>query len=85
MRPGKATLEAGKGGKLALHESDGPSWDKPDNPDCNPAADSGEARPPEHPQSGQATEALSLSRQACSDDTPGTKAPARTPGAAGEG
>ncbi|XP_044792777.1 LOW QUALITY PROTEIN: transforming acidic coiled-coil-containing protein 3-like [Bubalus bubalis] len=85
VRPGKATLEAGKGGKLALHESDGPSWDKPDNPDCNPAADSGEARPPEHPQSGQATEALSLSRQACSDDTPGTRAPARTPGAAGEG
>ena len=62
VRPGKATLEAGKGCELALHESDGPSWDKPDNPDCNPAADSGEARPPEHPQSGQATEALSLSR-----------------------
>lgn len=79
-RPGKATQEAGKGCELALHESSSPSWDKPDDPDCNPAVDGGEARPPEHPQSGQTTEALSLSRQACPDDTPGT----RTPGAAGE-
>uniref|UniRef100_A0A8C6DER6 Transforming acidic coiled-coil-containing protein C-terminal domain-containing protein n=1 Tax=Moschus moschiferus TaxID=68415 RepID=A0A8C6DER6_MOSMO len=84
-RPGKAPLEAGKGCELALHESNGLSWDKPDNPDCNPAADSGEARPPGHPQSGQAAEALALSRQECSDDTPTTMAPARTPGAAGEG
>ena len=44
-RPGKAPQEASKGCKLALHESDGPSWDKPDDPDCNPAADSGEACP----------------------------------------
>ncbi|XP_055290756.1 transforming acidic coiled-coil-containing protein 3 isoform X2 [Moschus berezovskii] len=84
-RPGKAPLEAGKGCELALHESNGLSWDKPDNPDCNPAADSGEAQPPGHPQSGQAAEALALSRQECSDDTPTTMAPARTPGAAGEG
>ncbi|XP_042107685.1 transforming acidic coiled-coil-containing protein 3 isoform X5 [Ovis aries] len=80
-RPGKAPLEADKGCELALRESDGPSRDEPDDPDCNPATDSGEARPPEHLQSGQAAEALSLSRPACSDDTPGT----RTPEAAGEG
>lgn len=61
-RPGKATQEAGKGCELALHESSSPSWDKPDDPDCNPAVDGGEARPPEHPQSGQTAEALSLSR-----------------------
>ncbi|XP_040093635.1 transforming acidic coiled-coil-containing protein 3 [Oryx dammah] len=84
-RPGKAPLEAGKGCELALHESDSPSWDKPNDPDCNPAADSGEVLPTEHLQSGQAAEALSLSRQACSDDTPGTRAPVRTPEAAGEG
>ncbi|OWK13837.1 TACC3 [Cervus elaphus hippelaphus] len=63
-RPGKATQEAGKGCELALHESSSPSWDKPDDPDCNPAVDGGEARPPEHPQSGQTAEALSLSRRA---------------------
>ena len=61
-RPGKAPLEAGKGCELALHESDGPSRDEPDDPDCNLAADSGEARPPEHLQSSRAAEALSLSR-----------------------
>uniref|UniRef100_A0A452EFA7 Transforming acidic coiled-coil containing protein 3 n=1 Tax=Capra hircus TaxID=9925 RepID=A0A452EFA7_CAPHI len=53
-RPGKAPLEAGKGCELALHESDGPSRDEPDDPDCNLAADSGEARPPEHLQSTRA-------------------------------
>ena len=61
-RPGKAPQEAGKGCQLTLHESNGPSWDKPGDPDCNPAMDGGEAQPPEHPQSGQTTEALSLSR-----------------------
>ena len=60
--PGEAPQEAGRGCELALHESNGPSWDKPDDPDCNPAMDGGEAKPPEHPQSGQTAEALSLSR-----------------------
>ncbi|XP_029091419.1 transforming acidic coiled-coil-containing protein 3 isoform X3 [Monodon monoceros] len=83
----KALVEAGEGPDPPPRGSNSLDQDKLDDPDCNPAGGDGEARPPEHPKSGPATEASSPSRQvllASADDTPGVQTSAGTAEAAGE-
>ncbi|XP_066892942.1 transforming acidic coiled-coil-containing protein 3 isoform X2 [Kogia breviceps] len=83
----KALMEAGEGPDPRPRGSNSLDRDKLDDPDCNPAGGDGEARPPEHPKSGPATEASSPSRQvplASAADTPGAQTAAGTADAAGE-
>ncbi|XP_023975191.1 transforming acidic coiled-coil-containing protein 3 [Physeter macrocephalus] len=83
----KALVEVGEGPDPPPRGSNSLDRDKLDDPDCNPAGGDGEARPPEHPKSGPATEASSPSRQALlasADDTPGVQTSAGTAEAAGE-
>ncbi|XP_068399694.1 transforming acidic coiled-coil-containing protein 3 [Eschrichtius robustus] len=83
----KALMEAGEGPDPPPRGSNSLDRGKLDDPDCNPAGGDGEARPPEHPRSGPATEASSPSRQvllASADDTPGAQTSAGTAEAAGE-
>ncbi|XP_060004902.1 transforming acidic coiled-coil-containing protein 3 isoform X2 [Lagenorhynchus albirostris] len=83
----KALVEAGEGPDPPPCGSNSLDRDKLDDPDCNPTGGDGEARPPEHPKSGPATEASSPSRQvplASADDTPALQTSAGTAEAAGE-
>ncbi|XP_007467940.1 PREDICTED: transforming acidic coiled-coil-containing protein 3 [Lipotes vexillifer] len=83
----KALVEAGEGPDPPPCGSNSLDRDKLDDPDRNPTGGDGEARPPEHPKSGPATEALSPSRQvllASADDTLGAQTSAGTAEAAGE-
>ncbi|XP_026959758.1 transforming acidic coiled-coil-containing protein 3 isoform X2 [Sagmatias obliquidens] len=83
----KALVEAGEGPNPPPRGSNSLDRDKLDDPDCNPTGGDGEARPPEHPKSGPATEASSPSRQvplASADDTPALQTSAGTAEAAGE-
>ncbi|XP_022410519.2 transforming acidic coiled-coil-containing protein 3 isoform X2 [Delphinapterus leucas] len=83
----KALVEAGEGPDPPPRGSNSLDRDNLDDPDCNPAGGDGEARPPEHPKSGPATEASSPSRQvllASADDTPGVQTSAGTAEAAGK-
>lgn len=58
----KALVEAGESPDPPPRGSNSLDRDKLDDPDCNLAGGDGEARPPEHPKSGPATEASSPSR-----------------------
>ncbi|XP_030732536.2 transforming acidic coiled-coil-containing protein 3 [Globicephala melas] len=83
----KALVEAGEGPDPPACGSNSLDRDKLDDPDCNPTGGDGEARPPEHPKSGPATETSSPSRQvplASADDTPALQTSAGTAEAAGE-
>ncbi|XP_067590938.1 transforming acidic coiled-coil-containing protein 3 isoform X2 [Pseudorca crassidens] len=83
----KALVEAGEGPDPPPCGSNSLDRDKLDDPDCNPTGGDGEARPPEHPKSGPATETSSPSRQvplASADDTPALQTSAGTAEAAGE-